>query len=103
MAVRIGGSSNYKTTATVAVGITAVRASEANKNRAGYRIIAPVTNVDSIYRGDDNRVATTDPDQILPGGRLIDEGEWNTIYRGEVWLISGTAAQSSIVEEIVRQ
>lgn len=100
--IKIEGSPNYLHKKTVTVGTTAVQALHKNKKRAGYRIISLSSNVDSIYHGHNSRVTSTSVDQILPGGKLIDEGVWETIYRGEVWLISGTASQSVEVEEIVK-
>lgn len=100
--VKIAGSTNLLRTTTVTVGTTTVQVLLRNKERAGYRVIADSDNTDNIYHGSDSNVTTANsPDVIAPGGRLEDVGLWNTIYRGEVWLISGTAAQTVTVEEII--
>lgn len=88
---------------TLTVGTSAVQALKANKERAGYRVIGAQSNSDNVYHDHDANVSTSSEDVIVPGGRLEDEGEWETIYRGEVWLISGTAGQSVTIEEIRRR
>ena len=100
--IKIAGSPNLLRSTVVTVGAAAVQALEQNKNRAGYRIIGPIGNTNNLYHGHDSRVAVTSDDIIVPGGRLEDEGEWLTIYRGEVWLISDAAGQTAIIEEIIR-
>jgi len=102
MAVKIAGSPNIVITTTHTIGTASSKVLDRNKKRAGYRIKSPATNTDSIYHGHNSRVAATSLDVILPGGELADQGDWLTIYRGEVWLISGTAAQTVTVEEIVK-
>lgn len=102
VAVKIAGSPNFLRTETFTIGTTATQVLLENKNRAGYRIIASDGNTGIIYHDKDGNVTTSSLDQILAGGRLEDMGEWDTIYRGEVWLISGSASQSATVEEIVK-
>lgn len=82
------------------VGTTAVKLLPALHTRAGWRVIAAQANLDFIYVGFDNNVSTTSPWKIAAGGILNDEGEWLTIYRGELWAISETAAQSVTVHDI---
>lgn len=102
MGVHIAGSPSDVIRTTVTVGTTAVQALHANKARAGYRCIADDANVDNIVHGHNSLVTTSDEDVLAPGDILEDVGNWDTIYRGEVWFISGTAAQSVVIEEIVK-
>lgn len=90
-------------TGTHTIGTTATKVLDRNKRRILYRVKAALTNTDNIYHGPNNRVSTSSLDIIPPGGVLDDSGEWETIYRSEVWLISGTADQSVEVEEMVKE
>ena len=95
-------SDNYLSKDSHVVGTTAVRLLGANKDRAGYRVHSSKSNIDLVWHGQDNEVSSSSLDQISPGGVLKDEGEWYTIYRGEVWAIAGSANQIVYTEEIVR-
>ena len=102
MATRVGGSGNYVVETTHTIGATASKVLDREKNRAGYRVLADDDNAQDIYHGHNSRVTNASLDVIQPGGRLTDEGAWDTIYRGEVWLISNAANQNVIVQEIIR-
>lgn len=102
-AYSVAGSNNILKRKSVTVGTSAVQALLGNSKRVSYRIYSKGTNTDNIYHGHDNKVDSDSEDVILPGGILKDEGEWQTIYRGEVWLISGTASQTVTVEEIIKR
>lgn len=99
---RIPDSGNYLSKNTHVVGTTAVKLLSDNKDRAGYRVLSSKSNIDMIWHGHDSGVSSSSLDAISPGGVLKDEGEWVTIYRGEVWAIAGSANQIVYTEEIVR-
>jgi len=99
---KIAGSDNILIKTTVTVGTAAGQALASNKNRVAYRVISDRANTDNLYHGINSLINTEEEDEILPGGRLIDDGDPITVYKGEVWLISGTAAQEAHIEEVVR-
>lgn len=86
----------------VTIGVTAVQVLKNQQLRAEYRIISAPANTDYIYHANNSLVTTSSLDRIPPGGSLVDEGPFGSIHKGEVWLISGTAAQTIEVWEKVR-
>lgn len=83
------------------IGTTATQILLKNALRAGYRVISAIVNTGIIYHGYTSIVSASSPDYILPGGRLRDEGEWQSVHHGEVWLVSNLASQTVHVEEIL--
>ena len=74
----------------VAVGITPVKVIASNVNRRAFTVQADSANADKIYVAFDNTVAVNKAAVVLSPGQslMIDD------YRGDVYCISGTAAQN---------
>jgi len=90
---------------TVALGTqinaAVVQVLHSNKMRAGYRIIAAPGNAGRIYHGRNANVNNTSHEFIDAEGIIEDSGNWESIYRGEVWLIASIANQECTVIEII--
>lgn len=99
-AFRVEGADNILVVSTHTVGITAGKVLDKNKKRIGYRVISDKDNTDIIYHGYNNAVSTSSRDRISPDAILKDEGDMKTVYKGEIWLVSGSAAQTVEVQEI---
>lgn len=95
------GANNVLTQSTATVGTSAVEVLKGNKARVAYRIYTDSLNKDYLYLGYDDSVTTSNTYVRIGRDQKFEDSGRDVCYKGPVYLISGIAAQSCIVEEIL--
>lgn len=85
------------------IGTTAVIILRANKKRTEYRVTADPVNSYRIFVGKNADAGNTPIARIPAGHTLVDSGNQDTIYRGELWGVADGTGQLIVVEEMIKR
>jgi len=97
----VGANTELRRTPLTVVGVTAVRVLERNRARVAFRVYAAAFNWDNVFMGYDTGLTVLNSLDVCGPGEMLEDSGYYTCYKGDVYLISGTATQYVIVEEVI--
>jgi len=97
----VGSNTEVRRTPLTVVGVAAVQVLRGDRGRVAFRIYAAAYNWDNIFMGYDTGVTVLNSLDVCGPGEMLEDSGYDTCYKGPIYLISGTATQYVIVEEVV--